>query len=218
MEEPKGERMRDDFPKAVVEILAKRVGNRCSNPGCRKRTSGPHTEDDKALNVGVAAHITAASLGGPRYDPLLRGEDRRGIANGIWLCQSCAKLVDNDEARYTKELLVRWKQEAEEESLRELESPLGRQTDAVMQTIKEIAEHIKRRGELSPAEQADVDRLVKGFFNAKVDSDFTASRYMEWLHELDPEDARWVFLGAKHDIKLLKTLNDGSVGPNRCSD
>ena len=46
--------MRDEFPKAVAETLAKRVGNRCSNPGCRKRTSGPHTDDDKALNVGVA--------------------------------------------------------------------------------------------------------------------------------------------------------------------
>jgi len=57
--------MRDDFPRPVVETLAKRVGNRCSNPGCRKWTSGPHSEDDKSLNVGVAAHITAASLPKP---------------------------------------------------------------------------------------------------------------------------------------------------------
>ena len=114
--------MRDDFPKAVAETLAKRVGNRCSNPGCRKRTSGPHTDDDKALNVGVAAHITAASVGGPRYDPLLTQDERKSIGNGIWLCQSCAKLVDNDEARYTKDTLIRWKQDAEQEALREIES------------------------------------------------------------------------------------------------
>ncbi len=113
--------MRDDFPKPVVEMLTKRVGNRCSNPACRKRTSGPHTEDDKALNVGVAAHVTAASPGGPRYDPSFSPEQRRAIGNGIWLCQSCAKLVDNDEARYTKDLLNRWKQEAEAEALREIE-------------------------------------------------------------------------------------------------
>ena len=55
--------MRDDFPRPVVETLAKRVGNRCSNPGCRKLTSGPHTEDEKVLNVGVAAHVTAAASG-----------------------------------------------------------------------------------------------------------------------------------------------------------
>jgi hypothetical protein len=116
--------MRDDFPKAVAETLAKRVGNRCSNPGCRKRTSGPHTQDDKALNVGVAAHITAASPGGPRYGPSLTPEQRRGIGNGIWLCQSCAKLVDNDEARYTKEMLLQWKQDAEQEALREVETTI----------------------------------------------------------------------------------------------
>lgn len=114
--------MRDEFPRAVADTLAKRVGNRCSNPACRKRTSGPHTEDHKALNVGVAAHIAAASPGGPRYDSSLTQEQRKGISNGIWLCQSCAKLVDNDEARYTKELLLRWKQDAEQHALLEVES------------------------------------------------------------------------------------------------
>src|SRR5882724_4419608 len=91
--------MRDDFPIPVVETLAKRVGNRCSNPACRKRISGPHADDDKALNVGVAAHVTAAFVGGPRHDPSIGLADRKGIGNSIWLCQSCAKLVDNDEAK-----------------------------------------------------------------------------------------------------------------------
>src|SRR5439155_17189191 len=85
-------------------------------------TSGPHTDDDKALNVGVAAHVTAASVRGPRYDLSIGSEDRKGIGNGVWLCQSCAKLVDNDEARYTKELLLQWKHDAEQEALREIES------------------------------------------------------------------------------------------------
>lgn len=53
--------MRDDFPRLIVETPAKRVGNRCSNPACQNRTSGPHTEDNNALNAGVAAHITDAS-------------------------------------------------------------------------------------------------------------------------------------------------------------
>ena len=113
--------MRDDFPKAVVETLARRVGNRCSNRTCSKRTSGTHTEDDKALNVGVAAHITAASPGGPRYDSSLTQDERKHISNGIWLCQSCGKLVDNDEVRYSKTLLVQWKYVAELEALRQVE-------------------------------------------------------------------------------------------------
>ena len=54
---------RDDFPKTVIEILAKRAAQRCSNPQCNLLTSGPHSSSDKAVVIGVAAHITAASPG-----------------------------------------------------------------------------------------------------------------------------------------------------------
>ena len=53
--------MRDDFPVGMKETLAKRVGNKCSNPDCGQPTSGPHEDPAKVLNIGVAAHITAAS-------------------------------------------------------------------------------------------------------------------------------------------------------------
>lgn len=121
--------MRDDFPRATIEVLAKRVGQRCSNPSCRKPTSGPHTEPSKSVVVGVAAHITAASAGGPRYDAGLSPEQRRSIDNGIWLCQTCAKLVDSDQARYTLGLLRSWKQQAEESLTRLIESPTDRSGD-----------------------------------------------------------------------------------------
>tara|TARA_B100000929_G_scaffold5347_1_gene4503 strand:+ start:517 stop:705 length:189 start_codon:yes stop_codon:yes gene_type:complete len=57
--------MRDDFTKKTKEILAKRVGLLCSNPKCKKPTSGPNSDQNKSTNIGVAAHITAASVGGP---------------------------------------------------------------------------------------------------------------------------------------------------------
>ena len=113
--------MRDDFDVKTKETLAKRVGYWCSNPGCRKLTSGPRSDPEKVLNIGVAAHITAASEGGPRYDPSLTPEERRSVDNGIWLCQNCAKLVDNDVQRYTVVLLREWKERAEEAALREVE-------------------------------------------------------------------------------------------------
>jgi len=47
--------MRDDFQTQTKELLAKRVGNRCSNPGCRQPTSGPHDDPNRAVNLGVAA-------------------------------------------------------------------------------------------------------------------------------------------------------------------
>jgi hypothetical protein len=115
--------MRDDFTKQTIEILADRAGNRCSNPGCRQPTSGPRTEPTKAVNIGVAAHITAASEGGPRYDPSLSREQRRHADNGLWLCQNCAKLVDNDPKAYPVDLLRNWKRQAEEAARQEIEQP-----------------------------------------------------------------------------------------------
>jgi hypothetical protein len=117
--------MRDDFSKRVADTLAKRVGNRCSNPACRKRTSGPHSEDDKAVNIGVAAHITAAAPGGPRYNSGLTQAERKRAGNGIWLCQSCAKLIDNDADTFTVELLLEWKSRAEDEARKGVASSIG---------------------------------------------------------------------------------------------
>src|SRR6266567_5611553 len=104
--------MGDDFSEAVKRLLASRVGNLCSNPGCRALTSGPQDDPAKAVNIGVAAHITAASAGGPRYDPDLLPEERSAPSNGIWLCQNCGKLVDNDPTRFSTEILKQWKQNA----------------------------------------------------------------------------------------------------------
>jgi hypothetical protein len=113
--------MRDDFPVRTKEVLAKRVGYRCSNPTCRQLTSGPHDDPARAVNVGVAAHITAASPGGPRYDPDLKPEQRQSSDNGIWLCQTHAKLVDSDDSRHTVASLKGWKSISEAMARGELE-------------------------------------------------------------------------------------------------
>ena len=109
--------MRDDFPSATAETLAKRVGVRCSNPECQRPTAGPRSDAAKVVNIGVAAHITAASAGGPRYDEHMSSEERRSVENGIWLCQNCAKLIDNDEGRFTVVVLRDWKAKSESRAL-----------------------------------------------------------------------------------------------------
>lgn len=113
--------MRDDFPMAVKELLAKRVASECSSPGCGQVTIGPQVDPAGVVNLGVAAHITAASPGGPRYDPSLTEDERRSHTNGIWLCQTCAKLVDNDVLRYPADVLREWKVFAEGRAARNLE-------------------------------------------------------------------------------------------------
>src|ERR1051325_7528878 len=105
---------RDDFKLDLKETLARRVGMQCSNPNCCQPTSGPQQDPAKSVNVGVAAHITAASVGGARYDKAISKDDRRSIENAILLCQICAKLVDNDPLVYTRELLREWKRLSEE--------------------------------------------------------------------------------------------------------
>ena len=108
--------MRDDFSSSVKDIVSKRVGLHCSNPDCGMLTMGPNSNENKTTNIGVAAHITAASPGGPRFDGALNQEDRSSIANAIWLCQSCSKLIDSDVDKYTVLLLNNWKVEAERQT------------------------------------------------------------------------------------------------------
>ncbi|CAD0221302.1 hypothetical protein [Chryseobacterium sp. JV274] len=107
---------RDNFTSKTIDILAKRVSYKCSNPKCKKNTVGPNHSKHKATIVGVAAHITAASPGGPRYNQNLTTEERRDIDNGIWLCVNCSTLIDKDPISYPTKLLEEWKKEAEDET------------------------------------------------------------------------------------------------------
>ena len=128
---------RDDFSVKTKDLLAKRVGFRCSNPACRKLTCGANENPEDYTNLGVAAHICAAAEGGPRFDKRMSPEERKCYENGIWLCQSCSKLIDSDVVRYTVDKLNRWKRNAEEATILELEeiSPV--------QTVKQDIDLIK---------------------------------------------------------------------------
>ena len=110
-------RLRDDFTQRTIADTAKAVGYRCSNPDCQRLTVGSNAEHDGVINLGVAAHITAASPGGPRYDDTADAETRKGKDNCVWLCQDCAKLIDSNAPHFTVELLQDWKRDAEEANL-----------------------------------------------------------------------------------------------------
>lgn len=105
---------RDNFSEDTKEKLRLRVGGLCSNPECRKATSGPHDDPAKAVNTGVASHICAAKKGGPRWDQTMSPAMRKHATNGIWLCTTCGKLIDNDVITYPATRLKAWKKEAED--------------------------------------------------------------------------------------------------------
>ncbi|MCK4765576.1 MAG: hypothetical protein KAW12_25465, partial [Candidatus Aminicenantes bacterium] len=117
---------RDDFSEKTKRVLQERVANRCSNPECKAPTSGPNAIETKATRIGVAAHITAASKEGPRYNPNLSPEERKSIKNGIWLCQNCSKVVDSDPLCYPVAVLYEWKEKAEEKAREEIKADVPR--------------------------------------------------------------------------------------------
>ncbi|MBX8937754.1 hypothetical protein [Enterococcus gilvus] len=116
---------RDDFSQKTKDTLAKRVAYHCSNPDCMRQTVGPKQgTSDSALSLGQAAHITAASIGGPRFNSSMTREERKSIHNGLWLCCSCATLIDRDEQYYTAELLNAWKVLAEKNASDAITKPI----------------------------------------------------------------------------------------------
>jgi len=69
---------RDDFSKPTIRELGRRVNYHCSRPDCWKPKLASHSDPTKSVNLGKAAHITAASIGGPRYDENLSQKERVG--------------------------------------------------------------------------------------------------------------------------------------------
>ncbi len=131
--------MRDDFPESVKRLLAFRVSTTCSNPGCQADTSGPEVDPRKAVNVGVAAHITSAAPGGPRFNPDLTPEQRSSAENGIWLCQTCSKLVDDDVIAYPEKVLRAWKDLAEHYAMMKVgRAKIPRQESEAQRKAREI--------------------------------------------------------------------------------
>lgn len=105
---------RDDFTETTVRVLGQRAAYVCSNPGCRRLTIGPQSDPEKPLITGVAAHICAASAGGPRYEASQTPDERKAITNGLWLCAVCAKKIDTDWKAWPKERLHQMKDEHEQ--------------------------------------------------------------------------------------------------------
>ncbi len=124
-------------------------------PSCRAPTSGPSaTRVSGVSNAGVAAHITAASSGAARYDPTLTHEQRQDSANGLWLCQTHAKIIDDDESRFTPALLRAWRNAAEQRAGEELGRPNIQQGES-----RSLVSH----SVVLPSDVASLSRAIDNF-------------------------------------------------------
>jgi hypothetical protein len=107
---------RDDFTEGTKRKIGQRAGWLCSFPGCRAFTEGATSDDNGRMSVGTASHICAAAPGGPRYDEKMSPDERRSVTNGIWMCRNHGTAVDSPDSKFTTELLLTWKKDAETES------------------------------------------------------------------------------------------------------
>jgi hypothetical protein len=111
---PRG--LRDNFSAITKAKLYRAAGGVCSNPGCRKHTTGATEDGTAIIELGKAAHIEAAAPGGPRYNAEMTTEQRSHADNGIWLCANCADLIDDDQEKYPVATLREWKAKANREA------------------------------------------------------------------------------------------------------
>lgn len=100
---------RDEFSPATKRAIERQARGHCSNPMCRRLTSGATSDGAGEINIGEAAHICAAAPGGPRYDGNMTSDERRGADNGIWLCDVHARAVNSKNSKFTVEELQEWK-------------------------------------------------------------------------------------------------------------
>lgn len=106
---------KNNFNQKTKLILSQRAAQRCSNPNCMIITSGPHTNEDKSVSIGEAAHIKGARPNSARYQSDMIPDERSNIVNGIWLCSKCHTLIDKDEKKFSVEMLYSWKSDHEAE-------------------------------------------------------------------------------------------------------
>lgn len=115
----KGHKRRDEFLVKTRRDLAGRAGHRCSL--CEKATSGPGAGPGLVRHNGRAAHITAASRKGPRFDASLTPNQRADLENGIWLCTEHADEIDDVASTYSVDALRGLKQIREAHAKREVQ-------------------------------------------------------------------------------------------------
>lgn len=179
---------RDDFRAPVVRIIAQRAGYRCSNQTCLRPTIGPDGSDQSA-SIGVAAHITAAAEGGPRYDPSLTAEERAAAENGIWLCQTCGRLVDVDITSHSTDQLREWK------TLAEMRAYLGIRGFAIV-----VSRSFKKLEEKMPSLVAEMREDIAG---APFVREFIILS-KKWSYNGDPKKQIFSYHFEDHDsLKLM---------------
>lgn len=190
---------RDNFSAKTVSCIALRAGHHCSMPTCGITTAGPSdSSPDKAVNMGVAAHITAAAPGGPRYDSSMTPEERGSISNAIWLCQSHSRLIDVNPDAFSVSQLHQIKQAHEAAQSARLE---GVSTPDSYADFVALGPEIIFTGELIGVADNVWSFRVDHFFRGDLSRLIDFSERFDALNHYD----RFVLVNALGDGRQLKS-------------
>ena len=119
--------MARDRPKPAQEkVVALRSGNICAYPGCgAELVLEARSKQDQDKAVGRAAHIAAASPGGPRHDPSMTSEERGSADNLMFLCSPHHDGIDTQLHLHTTEFLLSAKRKHEAQIARACRYSIG---------------------------------------------------------------------------------------------
>ena len=92
-------------------------GNQCAHPDCSELMF----DLDHETILGKICHIKGSRPGAARYDKDQSDDERHSFSNLIALCGKHHDLIDDNEDRYTVEILQRWKRNHEESFLNQRE-------------------------------------------------------------------------------------------------
>lgn len=93
--------------------LRKRIAYICCTRLFRRLTVKRAAQGDGIVRQCKAAHMQAASPGGPRAKSRASDLECRSSNNGLWLRYICARELDDNRSKYPAELFRRRKVEAE---------------------------------------------------------------------------------------------------------
>ncbi|MCT6819504.1 MAG: HNH endonuclease [Bombella apis] len=129
----KKKRKRKAVSQAVLIQLSSQSGNECAFEGCTEKLAPLDAPGTK----GEAAHICAASPGGPRYDPEMSDEKRNSCSNLMYLCPNHHTEIDKTNPdKYSADDLFSMKRKHEQRVL------ATRFNDVKFEELEEVSSHI----------------------------------------------------------------------------
>jgi hypothetical protein len=211
---------RANFTPKIRELIESAAGHQCSFPACNRRTSGPGPTSEHLSNSGYAAHIYAASRGGPRGQGGLSEAELKGAGNGIWLCGRHAKLVDNNKGNaYPPETLHSYKALHEARVLLEHEGlypPIGwlheltiGQGPLFSMPQKVQLSKLNLIYGMNCTGKTAITEWITGFFDSKTLERWTPARKQPLMLRLSLLNPKLQHLGITLDGKTLQYTIDG---------